>query len=192
MSLQLTASDVRQWSYCPRVLYFTYVAPVLKKATYKMETGRRQERSLQALEKRRVLRRYGLEQAERLFNLRVHSAARGLTGVIDMVLREGGCYHPVEFKHSRRNHFHNHKLQLTAYAVLLEETLGAVVPCGFIHNSWSGRTYRVEFTAALRAELETALEEIRRMVQSERLPEPTPQRAKCTDCEFRNWCADVL
>ncbi len=192
MSLSLTASDARQWSYCPRVLYFTYVAPVLKKPTYKMEMGQRQERSVQALEKRRVLRRYGLERAERLFNVRLHSAARGLTGVIDMVLRDGAQAYPVEFKHSRRDHFHNHKLQLTAYAVLLEETQGATVPCGFIHNSWSGRTYRVEITANLRAELEMALHDIRRMVASERLPAPTPQRSKCTDCEFRNWCADVL
>jgi CRISPR-associated exonuclease Cas4 len=192
MGLQLTASDVRQWTYCPRVLYFTYVLPVHKKPTYKMEIGQQHHTALQALEKRRVLRRYGLERAERLFNLRLHSSERGLTGIIDMALRDGNHYHPVEFKHSRRDHFHNHKMQLTAYAVLLEETLGAVVPFGFIHNSWSGRTYQVEFTSELRAELETALQNIRRMVEREHLPDPTPHRAKCVDCEFRNWCADVL
>jgi CRISPR-associated exonuclease Cas4 len=190
--IQLTASDARQWAYCPRVLYFNYVVPVNKKPTFKMETGRRQHAGVQALEKRRVLRRYGLERADRLFNLRLHSPERGLTGIIDMALRDGDRYYPVEFKHSRRDYFHHHKLQLTAYAVLLEETMGALVPFGFIHNSWSGRTYRVEFTPTLRAELETALRDIRQMIQTERMPDPTPQRAKCADCEFRNWCADVL
>ncbi len=190
--IELTASDVRQWAYCPRVPYFSYVVPVNKKATFKMETGQRHHLSVQALEKRRVLRRYGLERAERIFNLYLHSPSLGLRGVIDMVLRDGQYCYPVEFKHSRRDHFHNHKLQLAAYAALLEDVLGAIVPYGFIHNSWSGRTYKIEFTDALRAELLASLEAIRRMISAERLPEPTPHRAKCADCEFRNWCADVL
>ncbi len=192
MNIQLTASDVRQWTYCQRVPYFTYVTPVFKKPTFKMEYGQRQHKTVQALEKRRVLKRYGLERAERLFNLRLSSPELGLTGIIDMVLRDGDRYYPVEFKHSRRDGFANHKMQLAAYAALLEDVMGAIVPFGFVHNTSSGRTYKVEFTAALRAELEAALEAMRRMIRSERLPDPTPQRAKCQDCEFRNWCADVL
>lgn len=192
MAIQLTASDVRQWTYCQRVPYFTYVVPVFKKPSFKMEYGQRQHASVQALEKRRLLRRYGLERAERIFNLHLSSPARGLTGIIDMALRDGNYYYPVEFKHSRRDYFINHKMQLVAYAVLLEDALGAVVPFGFIHNSWSGRTYKIDFTGALRSELDVALNAIRQMIQTERLPEPTPQRAKCADCEFRNWCADVL
>jgi CRISPR-associated exonuclease Cas4 len=166
--------------------------PVFKKPSFKMEYGQQQHASVQALEKRRLLRRYGLEQAERIFNLYLCSPARGLTGIIDMALKDGNCYYPVEFKHSRRDYFNNHKMQLTAYAVLLEDALGATVPFGFIHNSWSGRTYKIDFPDALRADLDMALNAIRQMIQAERLPEPTPQRAKCTDCEFRNWCADVL
>jgi CRISPR-associated exonuclease Cas4 len=192
MSIQLRASDVRQWTYCPRVLYFTYVIPVGKKPTFKMEYGKQQHASVQALERRRLLKRYGLERAQRLFNLHLSSPALGLSGTIDMVFKDGEYYYPVEFKHSRRDYFPNHKMQLAAYAALLEDVLGAIVPFGFIHNSWSGRTYRIEFTAALRAELEAALQAIQQMVRSERMPEPTPQRAKCVDCEFRNWCADVL
>jgi CRISPR-associated exonuclease Cas4 len=192
LGIQLTASDVRQWCYCPRVPYFTYVVPVLKKPTFKMEHGKKQHRSVEALEKRRVLKRYGLERAERIFNLYLTSARRGLLGVIDMVLRDGDYYYPVEFKHSRRDYFINHKMQLMIYAVLLEEVLEAVVPYGFIHNSWTGRTYKIDFTEALRAEMEAGLISLRQMIQTERMPEPTPHRAKCTDCEFRNFCGDVV
>jgi len=192
MAIQLIASDVRQWTYCQRVPYFTYVVPVLKKPSFKMEYSQKQHAAVQGLEKRRLLKRYGLEQAERLFNLYLSSAERGLSGVIDMALKCGNYYYPVEFKHSRRDYFINHKMQLAAYAVLLEDALGAIVPFGFIYNSWTGRTYKIDFTDDLRAELDEALIAIRRMIETERMPEPTPQRAKCVDCEFRNYCADVI
>jgi CRISPR-associated exonuclease Cas4 len=192
MAIELTASTIRQWSYCPRVPFFSYVVPVFAKPSFKMETGQVHHRALEALEKRRVLKRYGLERAERIFGLRLHSPGRGLTGIVDMVLRDGRLYYPVEFKHSRRDGFHNHKLQLVAYAVLIEEVLGGTSPFGFIHNSWTGRTYQVEFTSSLRAEFEVALIALRKMIAEQRLPEPTPNRAKCRDCEFRNWCGDVL
>lgn len=191
-SIPLRVVDVRQWHYCARVPYFSYVFPVSTRPSAKMEHGHRQHEIVQALEKRRLLKRYGLERAERLFDLYLVSPKRGLSGIVDMALRDGSFCYPVEFKHSRRDLFVNQKMQLTAYAVLLEDALGLTAPSGFIHNTHSKRTVKVEIAAEMRAALDRTLNLIREMIQSEQMPEPTAQRTKCVDCEFRLWCGDVL
>jgi CRISPR-associated exonuclease Cas4 len=189
--LLLRVIDVRQWTYCARVPYFAYVMPIEARASVKMDHGAERHQIVQAFERRRILRRYGLERAEKIFNLHLTSRKRGLTGIIDMVLRDGSICYPVEFKHSRREPFINHKLQLVAYAVLLEDVLEVSVPSGFIHNTWSKRTFKVEITAELRKILDEILVAMREMIRTERMPDPAAERAKCADCEFRRWCGDV-
>ena len=34
--------------------------------------------------------------------------------------------------------------------------------------------------------------EIRRMIEREQMPPPTPVRNRCTDCEYRNYCGDIF
>jgi CRISPR/Cas system-associated exonuclease Cas4 (RecB family) len=36
-----------------------------------------------------------------------------------------------------------------------------------------------------------ALAAVREAVTSQRMPPPTPVRARCSDCEYRNYCADI-
>ncbi|MGO9059343.1 MAG: hypothetical protein ACLQU2_18445 [Candidatus Binataceae bacterium] len=36
-----------------------------------------------------------------------------------------------------------------------------------------------------------AAREMREMVEQGRFPEPTPVRARCVACEYRNFCADI-
>jgi CRISPR-associated exonuclease Cas4 len=36
-----------------------------------------------------------------------------------------------------------------------------------------------------------AMAQIRRMISQEAMPAPTPVRARCVGCEFRNYCGDI-
>lgn len=38
--MMLRVSDLKQFIYCPRIVYYNYVMPVEKKTTYKMEHGK--------------------------------------------------------------------------------------------------------------------------------------------------------
>lgn len=58
---ELTATDLKQWAYCPRIPYYHHVMPVEFVRTYKMERGKDIEAAVQAMEKRRGFRRYGLD-----------------------------------------------------------------------------------------------------------------------------------
>ena len=53
-------------------------------------------------------------------------------------------------------------------------------------------TFRFPMTAGLLSEARAALLVMQDSIERELFPEPTSLRARCTDCEYRNFCADVF
>jgi CRISPR-associated exonuclease Cas4 len=189
--LPLTATDLKQWAYCKRIVYYQHVMPVEFTRTYKMERGRNVEAAVEAMEKRRGFRRYGLERGERRFGAWLKSERLGFAGKLDLlIVTDDACY-PVDFKDTDGGVRRNHRIQLTAYALLTEENLGRPVPAAFVYLVPSKELIRIEIGDDLRKEVISAIDEIRGFVHDERTPEPTPVRARCVGCEFRNYCDDI-
>lgn len=187
-SLTLTVSDVKQFVYCPRVVYFTYALSWRRPTTYKMEEGRLEHEHVAELEERRGLRAYGLAEGERQFNVSLYSKRLGLSGKLDMVINTPGEVIPVDFKNSGAGVGLNHKYQLTAYALLVEDRWERAVRRGFIYLLPLKRAYEVPITPNMRLFVRERLEEIRRMVKGEAMPTATRQKSRCRDCEFQNFC----
>ena len=87
--LKLRVSDLKQYIYCPRVVYFTYVCPVEKKLTRKMVYGSEAHLELDRLEKRRTFKRYNFKEGERKFHTSLYSPRLGLEGRLDMHIAAG-------------------------------------------------------------------------------------------------------
>lgn len=203
--LTLTVSDVRQWVYCQRIVYYTYGLRLPRPTTYKMQEGTLNHERVAALEERRTLRSYGLrreDEGRREFNVPLHSARLGLRGLLDMAIITPHEVIPVEYKDTtphlvgRGEQAHpvialNHKYQLTTYALLLEEVRGSVVRRGFVHYIPTKQSREVVITPEMRQYVQAVLVAIRRMLVVERLPPPTPRRERCRECEFRRFCADI-
>lgn len=190
--MDLRVTDLKQWFYCPRVVYWNYCLPVQKKPTYKMEHGRETHELLAALETRRSLKRYGLQNARRQFHVPLQSEELGLSGLLDLLLiSEQKNYFPVEFKYTTGNIAMNHLYQLAGYALLIEETYGVQVETGFLYRVPLNRVSTVRLSPRLKEQALDALRAMQEMIYAERMPPPTPQRAKCIDCEFRRYCNDV-
>lgn len=190
-SLSLTVSDVKQFVYCPRVVYFTYALPWRRPTTYKMQEGKIEHEHVTELEQRRSLRAYGLAEGERQFNVSLHSERLGLTGKLDMVIQSGGEIIPVDFKNSGAGVGLNHKYQLTAYALLVEDRWEKPVRRGFIYLVPLKKAHEVVITPNMRLFVRQVLDKIRDMIASERMPPTIRQKARCRDCEFRNFCNEV-
>ena len=190
-SLALTATDLKQWAYCKRIVYYRHVMPVEFSRTYKMQRGRNVEAAVEAMEKRRGFRRYGLEGGERRFGAWVTSKRLGLAGKLDLlIVTDSACY-PVDFKDTEGGVRRNHRIQLTAYALMIEESLGRSAPAAFVYLVPSKELTRIEIGDDLRKEVIGAIDEIRSFVRDERIPEPTSARARCVGCEFQNYCDDI-
>ncbi len=192
----LRVTDLKQADYCPRVVYYEYCTPGVRPTTYKMQAGIDEQDRVAGLEERRSLRAYGLQSGERHFNVTVTSAKLGYTGQVDMVIEHSVAGKrrllPVDFKLSRKEPGHHFKLQLAAYALLLEEQWQATVDEGAIYLIPSKQVVKVKLTPRLRNETLKQLVDLRTWITAERMPPPTAQRGRCVNCEFRRFCNDVL
>ena len=187
----LTVTDVRQFVYCPRIVYYTRYLEVPQPETYKMEEGKLQHQRSAGLERRRSLRTYGLEEGERHFSVRLYSRRLGLSGLLDMVIETSSEVIPVEFKHTMGALGLNHKYQLTAYALLVEERWGRPVRRGFVYRIPEKEAVEVPITPNMRRHVHRLLAEMREMLAQGGRPAPTRHRGRCVDCEFRRLCGDV-
>jgi len=190
--MPLRVNDLKQWDYCPRIVFYNTVMPVARKSTVKMERGKEIEIKLDALEARRTLRRYRLGEGERRFHVWLKSAALGLSGIVDLLIVAPGACYPVDFKYTRDRPRRNHIIQLAAYALLVEDAMQIPVPMAFVYLTPSDQLIRINVTDRLKGIVHTRLAGIRQMVQEGILPKPTPVRARCEECEFRNYCGDIF
>ena len=189
--ITLNVTDIKQYMYCRRIIYFTYCQPVKKKNTYKMEYGHEQHEIVDRLEKRRTLKRYGLEKGEKIFRHQVYSKKLGLSGRLDMLVKTGREYVPIEMKYSYNQPGLNHKYQLAAYMLLLEEEKRSGIRRGIIHTIPDKKTYMYRNSDDLRQKVKEIMREVRKIVKEEYFPRKPRGWKKCKDCEYKKFCGDI-
>lgn len=188
----LSVNDIKQYIYCPRIVFFNQVMPVERKATYKMEYGKLAEDKIKRLENRRRLKKYNLDKGKRLFNLWMSSSKLGFSGKLDMlIISPSGCF-PVDFKYTKGVAHKNHHYQLGGYALLVEEEFNIKANRGFIYLIPQNDVTVFELTEQFKKCILQLVEEMRIMILKEQMPDMTFFRNRCQDCEFRNYCGDVF
>lgn len=189
-------SDLKQWAYCPRVVYYRYCLPDIRPITDLMHAGQRSHADEASREQRRSLSNYGLSSGTRHYDLILSSATLQLSARLDLVISQpddrANQAIVVEYKDSERSDSTHFKIQLTAYALLLEELWGVSVPLGYIYNIPQRKAQAVPISASLRSKTLQIIQQLNQTVQGERMPEAPSKRAKCVDCEFRRFCNDVV
>lgn len=186
--------DLKQYVYCPRVLYYQAILPRIRPITYKMEAGAAAHQVAAGREKRRSLRAYGLDDGRRACNVPVYNPDLLLSGEVDMVIETSAEIIPVDYKQAKKVGKH-HKLQLMAYGRLLEladPKSGKQIKRGFVYLIPTRKAVEVRFTKPLRRQLEQALADMRQIARRQAMPQPAASPAQCVDCEFRRFCNDTL
>ncbi|HWP56686.1 MAG TPA: CRISPR-associated protein Cas4 [Candidatus Acidoferrales bacterium] len=157
-----------------------------------MEQGKIEEAKIDELEKRRKLSKYKLAQGQRRFHFALSSERLGLSGKLDLLIDSPEGLFPVDFKWTTGRPHRNHIFQLCGYALLLEEQFQRPVTKGFVYLIPQNGAAIFDLTAELKQQTQTMLSEIRRMIEQEDMPPPTPVRNRCVDCEYRTFCGDVF
>ena len=188
----LQAVDLKQWTYCPRIVYYAYFMPSIRPETYLMIEGKLAHEEEELREVRRSLRRYGLDKARRHLRVEVQDAELGVSGRIDLVLQLTGEIIPVEYKLDTNRFQQHHRVQLAVYALLLEANGWTPIRRGFLYSIRTKRAEEVRMTRRLLSQARTMISEVRDMITSEHMPDPPRSRGKCVNCEFRRFCNDVI
>ena len=187
-------TDLKQYFYCPRIVYYAYCLPRVRPVTSKMEAGIEAHVEAEGRERRRSLRAYGLTRGERHFDVPLESVSLGLRGRLDMAIKvpePGGEIVPVEYKNSTRRAGQHWILQLTAYGEMLGEQFDLPVRRGFFYFIPTRQTQEITFTSKRRAKLRETVDAMLQMIERETMPDPPKSRRPCITCEFRRFCNDV-
>lgn len=190
--IQLRVSDLKQYVYCPRVVFYNYVMPVEKVKTFKMDYGKIAEDKIDRLENRRKLKKYGLVAGKREFHKPVYSNNLGLSGKVDLLIKTTEAYYPVDFKYTTSQPHKNHIYQLAGYAIILEDLYNCIVDKGFIYLIPKEVAVIFDLTNDLKTKTKILLGEIRKMLSLQLIPAPAELKNKCFDCEYRNFCGDIF
>lgn len=186
-----TVTDLKQYSFCPRVFYYEHCLPHIRPRTHKMDIGHEEHEAEQKRAERRTLRQYGTVTGRREFEVPVESRPLRLRGIIDeVVYTEDGRLLPVDYKLAPKVSA-NHRLQLAAYAMLLEDRAGTAVKEGYIYLIGKRSITSVDITPTLREQIRGLLGAMFETLRWERMPEPTTVPNRCAGCEFRRFCNDV-
>ncbi|HEU5200344.1 MAG TPA: CRISPR-associated protein Cas4 [Ktedonobacterales bacterium] len=192
----LHVTDLKQWAYCPRVVYYRFCLPRIRPLTYSMQAGVQAHEEATSREERRSLRAYGLAAGERFFDVALTSEQLHLTARIDLVIRtqtaQGEEGIVVDYKLSERQAGSHFKLQLAAYALMLEEAWGIPVRRAFLYHIPQRQAEAIPITVSLRQKVETTIEAIHKTIVGEVMPRPPATLGPCVSCEFRRFCNDVV
>lgn len=186
-----TVTDLKQFTYCPRVVFYTYCLPLLRPETFKMQESQQAHQEERVRERRRSLSTYGLPEGERAFDVPLASAALGLRGQADMVIGLPDEVIPVDFKQTRGRAGAHFRLQLAAYGLMLAEMTGMPVRRGFIYAIALRQAEEIALDGRAASRVARQTEAMRCMVEVESPPDPPARRARCVACEFRRFCNDL-
>ena len=198
MAILFEVTDLKQYTVCPRIVFYRYCLPKVRPVTVLMEEGTLQHEEEDEREERRSLRTYGLTQGERVSHLALRSERLGLSGRVDLAIAIPNRSMPeaeaivVEYKYSEQKAGSHFKLQLAAYALLVEEAWGLPVKRAFLYSIPLRCAEAIAITPRLRASVIQTVESIRQCVAEEILPMPPSSLGRCVACEFRRFCNDVV
>jgi CRISPR-associated exonuclease Cas4 len=116
----------------------------------------------------------------------------GLIGKPDYLVRQGSRIIPVEVKSGRApaTPHDSHLLQLAAYCYLVEKEYGKRPAYGILH--YANRTYRVDYTRPLEAELLRTLEALRSASALAEVTRSHQEASRCRACGYRSVCDQAL
>lgn len=137
-----------------------------------------------------------LDEEGEVVELSLESAALGLRGKLDAIRRRDGSWFPVEHKRGRARKsdegppgaWPSDRVQVVAYAMLLEEHLGQTVTEARIRYHRDNVTVRLPVLQGDRGEVFDAVERARALARSPERPPVASNERLCVHCSLAPVC----
>ena len=191
----ISVTDIKHFLYCPRIIYFEKVLHAEPQLGSQQEESKKIHEELEEKELRRkgaILYSKELENAEKFFRIPLTSKKLRLQGTIDCIIKSGNEYIPVDYKNMESNKgkpWADHKYQLVAYALLIEENYKTTVKRGYINYIPEKLTVKINLTPTMKTHVKRILTQIEEIIQEEKLPQIRIAKEKCTGgCGYKRVC----
>ena len=192
----VSVTDVKHYVYCPRLVYFDRVLHATPVFGSQQEEGKESHEDYVGKELRRKDAIYYSPEfvgAEKLLFNPLSSDALGLQGNVDLIIKTAKAeFIPVEYKNMSSDKGRvcmDHKYQLVAYALLIEENFGTIVKRGFVNYIPETLILQFEITPTMKSHVKRVLGHIKRIIQTEELPPIRVAKHKCQGgCGHKQTC----
>lgn len=188
--IMLTATDVMNYNYCPRIIYYIHVLKRPQITTKKEYKGREKYEEFKTKGKRTKIVK-DEPRYPKVFNVKLVSEKLGLKTFADaiMINEKVKEAYPIQAKYSftPRSIYKTQRIQLMMEATLIEKWFnGFSVPYGFVKFIRSGELIKVYLNK--REEAFNTFKSIRVIITQEMFPEATKYKKRCGDCCFKWFC----
>jgi CRISPR-associated protein Cas1 len=178
----LSVASLHALVYCERLFYLEEVERI-RIADASVFAGRRLHAEL------------AREEGESVEQRAMESATLGIRGTVDVVRRRDGVLVPHEHKRGRsagtkgaRETWDTDKVQVGAYAMLLEEASGTPVPLARIRYHADNVSLVVQVDDALRRRVLVTIQRARELRTSIERPPVTTEERRCIRCSLAPVC----
>lgn len=187
----LTVVELKRYAYCPRIVFITHVLHLDEVVSEAMEMGREEHDTrvvaplISKLKALKVLR-----------NVELSSDKLKIVGKLDyLIITKLREYIPIEVKwaESERGKIKwDHKLQLTAYALLVEENFQTSVKRGYVYYLREHKTVEIIFPNSLKTLTTKTISKIHNMIENEQDPGINVPVSKCLSCGYKSYCRPTI
>ncbi len=188
--ISVTPSDIIEYLYCPRYIYFMYVLaiPQHEELYYKAMKGREIHEKKKRTNTDYLRKRLGVidKKAD------VYLTGKHLRGIIDEILfLEDGTAAPLDYKYAVYNERVYKTLQTQAhcYAKLITENFGKKVNTAYlVYIRSKNKLVEIPITEKGLAAVDKYISEIVEIIGENKFPKATTAKTKCMTCTYRNLC----
>jgi len=196
----ISATDVKNWVYCPLIVYFRKVLRLKPKLYSQQRDGLERHDEIVRKISRRVgiaLRDKKIDIKRKIIGWNVIIPEERLWGTVDLVVEtKSGEIIPVEIKimkSDRGKPWRDHIYQLAFYAILLEKITNKLIKRGFIYYVEEEKLVEISITNHEKCYVRRVINSIRKMLETEKAPRIRISKRRCTGgCGYGWVCKKLL
>lgn len=185
---KITAADIMNYAYCPRIVYFTRVLKLPQTKGAKQNKGLEKDFSFKKdTQRNKIVKGKSYNPClKKIYNVSLETdefATRVDCLIINEKLKES---YPLQLKYSKRpqfSYYKTQKLQLMFEAMLIEKVIKYKVPYGYIKYALSGDLVKVPLEN--KSELYAVIEKVKDIIQKEIFPPATKYKKRLIDNCYR-------
>lgn len=184
---------IRQYFFCPRIVYYNLLTNIKPFYPLHVNMGLEFHKMQTKLSKNRKFQKLKIDFEYILMDKYFEDEKLGICGKVDLALICKDEIVPIEFKFANnKKPAYSHILQLFGYGKLLSDNFDKDFKQAVIIYDKYVKIFKIQITKKLEQDFLNTLNKIKQIKENNLLPQSSASEAKCTQCEYINYCDDRI
>ena len=190
MLYEIPAEIIRQWCFCPRIVYYRKLLNLSACKPLWVEQGENTHLVLKSLLRRRRFSKLGIDKGQYYYDYFVKSEKHSINGKVDLIVECENAVYPFDYKLGAKIH-RGQMMQMLVYAIMVKEMFSKPVPFVTLLYGEKGKMIKtMDVTEENLLDVLKLCDEIRKMIDIGIKPNSNASIKQCIQCEYLNHCND--